>query len=216
MKKFIVTTLLIIGAILTLMVSCAPKECTKKATKQKITSNIWSKSASALKVTEWFPSTQQTPIIMNHLKYDSINNRVVASAHIQSDGEYAAISWVGFPQEITIQEGDTLTLISVNAIITGNVNGTGTIKLTGHKSQLIIDGEVSSNIKTIVEEGCSITINSTLSDPGWLPSDKFIIEVDCDFELPSIVRDENGVNWLYEVYDGAGVRLDAGTYKGKL
>jgi len=210
-----------------MLFNCVKDDCVKKATKEKVVAGMAFKSSSS-KTTDTYVNSRETPLWLDwegrNINLDSISGWTLSGMHRNADSSYYVKSWVGFRSSITIPYGKEFHVRSLNMIIKGDIYGSGTIIFESYQdgkeyntpigAKLVVEGSIDDSVNLIMNDNTTLELGQALGDYSF-PNEKYITEVDCSFELPQKVL-ENGIWWLYREYDGAGVRLDAGTYKGKL
>ena len=184
MKKIII---LLISLI---VFSCVKDNCLKIVNKQKLRATYKTSSAKA-----GSHDNMLTPFILDFFNPDDIKGTIHGCAKFDTIAEvWTPKTWVAFNATDIIVNG-TFSLSTINCIIDGNIIGLGTINIKGCNSTLVIRGEIDDRIIINTEEGGQVIFDIPLGDSPK-QSNKFEVEVPCDFEIPQ-KRLENGVWWEY-------------------
>jgi len=200
-----------------MVTKCQPDNCTKTVYKQKVTAGMTLKSSSSKAYTAegFIPSTKETPVWMDwesrNIDINNLSGRYF-SGMIKNDIDqtYSVGPWIGFQSSITIPEGKELHMRSVNCIIKGDINGSGTLIFESYQedkayntpvgAKLIVEGTVASSINLVLNANATVETGITLSDNDTGISNKIKVDVPCDWPMNEPIKDENGVLWIYTEY----------------
>ena len=197
-------------------IGCNKDECTKLVKRARYRSNTFKSvsSKSSYAVGEFIPHNRSTPYWMDwvgrNLDLDNLSGQYYAGCGVNPDGSYNVEVWIGFQGTITIPEGQTLLMRSVNCVIQGDIRGSGTLIFESYQAGksydcpigaiLVVDGVIDNTVNLVLHDNATTEIlGGTLDNDTPKFNDWETLEVDCSMELPHIWRDpDTGITWWYE------------------